>query len=126
MTTTQASQPEASVEPQEQSQEQDAMADMQSPTTVVDPHPNGRSIHGHSRRSINGFSETPTMVGPTLERQDSDESLKKKNISAETLPVANSWNFSNERKIALMILVAATHCIQVSTSATSSRLLSAY
>ena len=96
----------------------DAMmaAEMQSPTTVVDTHPTGNTIHGHSR-SVNGFSETPTMVGPTLERQDSDESLKKKNVSdsAETLPVANSWNLSNERKIALMILVAATHCIQVST-----------
>ena len=94
------------------------MADMQSPTTVVDTHATGRStIHGHSH-SVMGFSETPTMVGPTLERHDSDESLKKTNVtdSAETLPVANLWNLSNERKIELMILVAATHCIQVSAS----------
>lgn len=98
--------------------------DMQSPTTVVDSHNNnGRSTHDHSR-SLNGVSEA-TMVDATLQRQDSNESLRK-NVSAEVLPVVDSWNFSSERKIALMILVAATHCIQVSSFAALARILSVY
>lgn len=66
------------------------------------------------------------MVEPTLERQGSDESLKKSLGSDVLLPMPNLWHFSNERKIAIMILVAATHCIQVSLTAASARLVSAY